>query len=128
MEPSPEDAPGLLRSLKRLSKVALGIVENRVELLLVELEEERWRVVDALLLVASVAVLSLMTLTAGTFALVMFFPAEHRAAVMLVVALVYLLATLGVSMKLRSRLKRWRSFSSTLAELKKDKACLDEKK
>jgi uncharacterized membrane protein YqjE len=128
MEPSTEEAPGLLHSLKRLGRTALGIVENRVELLVVELEEERWRVVDVFFLVASATVLALMALATGTFALVMFFPEEHRAIVLVIVALVYLVATLGLVLKVRNRLKNWHSFSSTLAELKKDKACLDEKK
>lgn len=127
MEPSTEDAPGLWLSLQRLGRTALGIAHNRVELLVVELEEERWRVVDALLLVASATVLVLMTLIAGTFALVLVFPTEHRLTVLAIVAALYLLATLAVLLKLRNRLKNWRSFSATLAELKKDKACLDEK-
>lgn len=126
MEPSTEDAPSFSLSLKRLGRTVLGIAENRVELLVVELEAERWRVVDALFLVASVAVLSLMTMVAGTLALVMFFPPEQRAVVLAAFGAVYLLATLGVFLKLRKRLKNWRSFSATLAELKKDKACLDE--
>lgn len=127
MEPSTEDGPGLWHSLQRLGRTALGIAENRAELLVVELEEERWRVMDALLLVAGATVLALMTFIAGTFALVLFFPAEHRLVVLSVVTGLYLLATLAVLLKLRSRLKHWRSFSATLAELKKDKACLDEK-
>jgi uncharacterized membrane protein YqjE len=127
MEPSNEDAPGLWLSLQRLGRTALGIAQNRVELLVVELEEERWRVVDALLLVAGAIVLALMTFIAGTFALVLFFPAEQRPVVLAVVAGLYLLATVAVLLKLRDRLKNWRSFSATLAELKKDKACLDEK-
>ncbi len=127
MEPSTGDAPSLLRSLKRLGRTALGIAENRLELLLVELEEERWRVVDALFLVASVTVLALMTLIAGTLAMVMSFPPEQRAVALAAASGVYLLATLAVLLKLRTRLKRWRSFSASLAELKKDRACLDEK-
>ncbi len=126
MEPSTEDAPGFLLSLKRLGRTVLGIAENRVELLVVELEAERWRVVDALFLVASVAVLSLMTMVAGTLAMVMFFPPEQRAVVLAAFGAVYWLATLGVFLKLRKRLKNWCSFAATLAELKKDKACLDE--
>lgn len=127
MNPTTEDGPGLLQSLKRLGRTALGIAENRLELLLVELEEERWRVVDALFLVASVTVLALMTLITGTLAMVMFFPPEHRAEVLAVVSGVYLLATLVALLKLRTRLKKWRSFPASLGELKKDKACLDEK-
>jgi uncharacterized membrane protein YqjE len=127
MEPSTEDAPGLWLSLQRLGRTALGIAQNRVELLLVELEEERWRVVDALLLAASATVLALMTFIAGTIALVLFFPAEQRPVVLALVTGLYLLSTLAVLLKLRNRLKNWRSFSATLAELKKDKACLDEK-
>jgi len=126
MDPATEDAPGLFQSLKRLGRTALGIAENRLELLLVELEAERWRAVHALLMVASVAVLALMTLVTGTLAVVLYFPPERRAVALTVVTGIYLLATVGVLLTLRLRLKQWRPFSASLAELKKDKACLDE--
>jgi len=41
--------------------------------------------------------------------------------------LVYLAGTIFTVWRLRSRLMKWEPFSATLAELKKDKACLDEK-
>lgn len=106
----------------------LGIAENRVELLLVELEEERCRAVQALVLVMSAAVLALMTLIMGTLTVVVVCGPEHRLAMLVTLSLLYLLATLAVLVRLRAQLKQWQSFSSTLAELKKDRVCLDEKK
>jgi uncharacterized membrane protein YqjE len=127
MEPSTEENPGLIHSLKRLGGTVLGIAENRVELLLVEVEEERCRAVQALLLIMSLAVLALMTLMLGTLTVVMLCGPEHRPAVLVIFSLLYLLATLTVFWKLRRQLSQWQSFSSTLAELKKDRACLDKK-
>ena len=129
MEPANQDQehPGLLHSLKRLGRTVLGIAENRVELLLVELAEERCRAVLALLLVMSAAVLALMTLILGTLTVVLLCGPEHRLAALAGLSLFYLLATLAVLLKLRRQLSQWQSFSATLAELKKDKACLDEK-
>jgi uncharacterized membrane protein YqjE len=118
--------PGLFTALKRLWRTLLTIGLNRLELLLVELEEERRRTVQVLLLVLALGALALMTLLVGTFTLVIVFW-EDRVIVLTGLFLVYLLATAGAYWKLCRRLNNWSAFSATLAELKKDKACLEEK-
>ena len=50
-----------------------------------------------------------------------------RLDLLVVLILLYLAATIVACWRLRIRLKKWVPFSATLAELKKDKACLDEK-
>jgi uncharacterized membrane protein YqjE len=119
--------PGLFASLKRFWRTLLAIGQNRLELLLVELDQERRRAVQALLLTLAVGALALMTLIVGTFTVVVLFW-ENRVAVLLVLSLFYLLATAGAWWKLSRMLHGWSAFSATLAELKKDKAWLEEKK
>lgn len=128
MEEPTEKSPGLFASLKRLGTTLLAIAQNRLELLLVEWEEERRRVVEALLLIMAAAVGALVTLMMVTFTLVVVFWEEHRVAVVLTLSLLYGVITILICLRLRRRLQNWPAFSDTLAEFKKDKACLDEKK
>ena len=127
MEVPTDSPPSLFASVKRLWRIILATAHNRFELLLVELEEERRRVVAVLLLVLAIGVLGLMTLMAGSFVLVAIFWEEHRVAVLVALSLFYLLCTLAVIWRLRVRLKNWRLLPDTVEQLKKDKSCWEEK-
>ena len=127
MEVPPDSPPGLFASVKRLWRIILATAHNRFELLLVELEEERRRAVAVLLLVLAAGVAGLMTLLAGSFLLVVIFWEEHRVAVLGALTLFYLLATLAALWRLRVRLNHWRLLPDTVEQLKKDKACWEEK-
>jgi uncharacterized membrane protein YqjE len=127
MEGPEEKKRGIFPSLRRLFKVIAATAENRVELLLVEWHEERLRLVEALLLAGVVLILALMTLMVATFTIVVVCLVTHQIGLVVALGLVYLLATIGCYLLLRKRLKSWAPFAATLAELKKDKECLDEK-
>ncbi len=127
METSTESGPGLFSSVKRLLNTALAGVENRIELFLVELREERIRIFEVLLLGFAAAVLGFMALLVVTVTLVVIFWDSARVPVLVVLSAGYCLATGGLVWRLRIRLQRWSSFSTTLEEIKKDRACLDEK-
>ena len=124
----PEDKrPGIIASLKRLIKTVATIGENRLELLVVEWQEERWRFFEALLLGGIVLILALMTLMVATVAIVVICVNNHQIGLIVALGLGYLVATIACCWRLRSRLKGWAPFAATLAEIKKDKACLEEK-
>ena len=106
---------------------ALAGVENRIELFLVELREERFRVCEVVVLGCAGAVLGFMALLTVTVTLVVIFWDSARVMVLVVLSVSYCLATLGILWRLKVRLRNWSSFSATLDELKKDRACLDEK-
>jgi uncharacterized membrane protein YqjE len=125
-EPS-DPPPGLFASLKKLWRGVLATANNRLELLLVELEEERRRAIALLLLVLAVGVLGLMTLLAGSVLLVTVFCDEHRVAVLAGLALFYLLAMLAGVWRLRVRLNNFRFLPDTVEQLKKDRACWEDK-
>jgi uncharacterized membrane protein YqjE len=127
MEEPGESTPGIFASLGRLLKTVLVIAQNRLELLLVEAQEERWRFFDALLLAGVVLILALMTLMAATITIVVVCLRADRLDLVVALVVLYLAGTIFSLWRLRTRLKNWAPFSSTLAELKKDKACLDEK-
>ena len=126
MEEPGESTPGVFASLGRLLTTVLAIAQNRLELLLVECQEERWRFFDALLLAGVVLILALMTLMAATITIVVVCVKADRLDLVVALVLVYLAATIFSLWRLHTRMKNWVPFSATLAEIKKDKACLDE--
>lgn len=128
MDTSTESGPGLFSSVKRLLNTVMVAAENRFELFLVELREERYRVFDALLLGCATAVLGFMALVTVTCTVVVIFWDTARVQTLIVLSACYSLATAWVLWRLRVRLRNWASFSATLAELKKDRSCLDEER
>jgi uncharacterized membrane protein YqjE len=118
---------GVFASIGRILKTAVAIGHNRLELLLVELEEERWRFFNLLLLAGLALVLAGMTLMVGTIAIVVTCINAGRMDLVAALAAFYLVATLICFWRLRSGLKHMVLFSATRAELRKDKACWEEK-
>jgi uncharacterized membrane protein YqjE len=116
-----------LSPLRRMLKTLRDVAENRVELFLVEWQEERLRLLDALCLLMVGTVCALLALIMATLIVVAIFWDTHR---MLVLAM-FLLAYTGVAVTafglLYSRLKQWRAFAATLEQIKKDQACFKEK-
>ncbi len=122
---APEDTrAGLWSSLKRVLDALLATVENRVELISVELQEEKCRLVEAILLAAGVAAFGMMTLTLITFTLVALFWDSARMTVLVALSVVYLGVTVAAWRALQARLKSRTAFAGTLDELKKDRSCL----
>jgi uncharacterized membrane protein YqjE len=121
------ERPGVFASLGGILKTGAAMFHNRLELLMVEVEEERWRFFHALLLAGMVLVLAGMTLMAGTIAAVVLCLNAGRGDLVLALIGFYLVATAICYWRLRSRLKDRELFPATRAELRKDKACLEEK-
>jgi uncharacterized membrane protein YqjE len=127
MKEPAEARPGILDSSKRLLGALLAIFQNRLELLLVELREERVRAVEVLLLVGFVLFLALISLEVVILTVVILCARAGRYEVLFGLILLCLLSTAVTFWRLRQRLKNWSPLSATLAELKKDKACLEVK-
>ena len=125
MDQIPPDEGGLLAPAKRILRALSEFGQNRVELFLLELREERIRFFDALLLATACVVCALMTLALFTFALVVIFW-EHRAIVLIILTLLYGVAATVSFFKLRKRLQEWQSFEATLDQIKKDRECFQK--
>ena len=123
MDETPQSEGGLLSGVTRVFQTLRDTAENRLELFLTELKEERIRLFDALLLLAVAATCALMTLVTLTLAVVVIFWDTHRLLALALVAVVYAVGATAAFLKLRSRLQRWKSISATLGEIKKDAAC-----
>ena len=119
---------GVLGSLRRLLDTGLSIGRNRLELLAVELQEEKLRLVQIFILVSAVVAFALMSLTMLSLTLVVLFWESSRLAVLGGLSLFYLLATGAAWRFLSRRLGRQSApFSGSIAEMKKDKEWLDSR-
>jgi uncharacterized membrane protein YqjE len=116
---------GVFESSKRFLRATATIAQNRLELLLVEVQEERTRLFDMLMLAAGAVAFGLMALITISFTLVVVFWDDHRVAVLVGLSVIYVLAAAAGFWQLNTRLKKWQAFSATLAELKKDCEWLD---
>jgi uncharacterized membrane protein YqjE len=126
MEEAPPTEGGIFSSVARLLKTVRDVAENRLELFLLELKEERIRLFDALFLLGIGIICALMTLVMVTLTIVMIFWDTHRLVVLILVTTVYALGAVVAILKLRSRLQSWQDFSATLEQIKKDRSCLEK--
>ena len=123
MEDAPPTEGGIFATVTRLFQRLCDLAENRLELFLVELKEERLRLFDALFLFAMGIVFAMMTLFMVTLTVLVIFWDTHRMLVVALVTLAYGIAATVTIVTLRNRLLRWRAFSTTLEQFKKDRAC-----
>lgn len=123
-----EYAPaGFMENARRLGATFLGVLHNRLELLSVELQQERIRIIEAILLIAAIAALGFFTLALLAAALIYLTWNEFGVEGLFILSGVGLVGTLLVFWRLWLRLKDWAFLPGTLAELKKDFECLDNK-
>jgi len=111
---------------KRFAQRILAAGENRLELLTVEVEEGRERVLQAIILGLGAAVFGLLAGVAFTLAIgVLFWPISPIAA-LLVLALLYAAGGWLFYQRLMKLLRDWKTLGATLDQLKKDCVCLAE--
>ena len=113
-------------SSKRVGARLLAIAENRLELLTVEMQEERDRLLLALLLALGLAVLGLLAGIALSAAVVVLFWAQSPLGVLLGLTALYAVAGVAVFAKLRGLFRDWETLPATLEQLKKDRTCVEQ--
>jgi uncharacterized membrane protein YqjE len=110
---------------RRLAKRALDIGVNRVELLLVELQEERERLLQALLYALASAVFGLLAGMSLTLFIVSLFWKLSPLITAAALTVLYGGAAIFLYVRLAGLRRDWEAFSATLEQLRKDSACLD---
>ncbi len=126
MEASTVSLGQLAGTSKEVARQLLSIGENRLELLTVELMEERDHLLRSVLWLAGAAVaalLALLTLSAG---MVVLFWAYSPATILFVLGAFYLFAGIWMAQRLHDRLSGWRSLGASLDQLRKDHTVLKE--
>ena len=126
MEPSTVSFTQLAASSKHFARRLLTIGENRLELLTVEVQEERERLLHALLLALGVAAFGLLTGITLTAAIVFLLPACSPAAVLLTLTGLYGAVAVYLCRRLIRLLRDWETLSASIDQLQKDRACLEK--
>jgi uncharacterized membrane protein YqjE len=93
---------------------------------LLELEEERARLLQALLFALGLAAFGLLAGVALTIVVLLVFWESHPLLAMSLLTAVYAGAALFFGLRLVRLQKSWEAFSGTLSQLQKDIACLAE--
>jgi len=125
MEQSTVNLAELAAASKRFAVRLITTGENRLELLMVEVQEERERLLHAMLLALGVAALGLlgaMTLTA--LIVILLWPFSPVAALVVLTSL-YTAFAIYWYRRLTVLLRDWKSFPATLDQLRKDRECLE---
>lgn len=126
MEPATDNLAPIGASSKRFAQRLLTIGENRLELLTVEVQEELERLLHAVLLALGVAVFGLLASFTLTAAIVVWLWAWSPMGVLLILTGLYGAAGGWLYRRLAGLLHNWQTFSATLDQLRKDRACLEK--
>ena len=119
----PVASPGLMGSVRRLTGTLIAIVSTRLELLANELQEERLRLTQMLLLIA-LFLLGTGLILLNAFIVVLFWD-SHRLLALGLLCVVYLVAGVAVTMSLRAKAQAGsKLFAASLAEFDKDRQAL----
>jgi uncharacterized membrane protein YqjE len=110
---------------RRLARRLLATGENRLELLAVEVQEERDRLLHGVLLAFGVAVLGLLAGLAITTAAVILLWAYCPVTVLLTLASLYTATGICLCWRLAVLLRDRETLSATRAQLRKDRLCLE---
>jgi len=116
----------LATTSRRFAQRLLTIGENRLELLAVEVQEERERLLHAVLLALGVAAFALLAGIALTAAIVVGLWPWNPVAVLLILTTLYGVAGICLYRQLISLLRHWQTLSASLDQLRKDRACMEK--
>ena len=126
MEPATVNFQQLAATSKGFARRLLTIGENRLELLTVEVQEERERLLHAFLLALGVAAFGLLAGITLTAAIVVLLWQYSQVAVLLTLTGLYGAAGVCLYRRLTLLLRDWQTLSATLEQLRKDRACLEK--
>lgn len=124
------DSQGNLKQLAATSKLLvrrlMTIGQNRLELLTIEVQEERERLLHALLMALGVAVFGLLACMTLTAAIVVWLWKYSPEGVLLAVTGVYAIGGIYLCRRLMTLMRDWHTLSASLDQLRKDRAHLEK--
>lgn len=117
---------GILKSVRSLGHRGLGLIQNRLELFAVELEEQKLRFIRLLILTAAAIFLGNTALLVISATIVLLAGEHARLGVLIGLCVIYLGGAIWAALALRKELRSAPpAFESSLAELRKDTEWLD---
>lgn len=125
MEESTVSLRHLATTSKLFARRLLTIGENRLELLTVEVQEERERLLHAFLLALGIAAFGLLAGLTLTATIVVLLWTWSPWAALLILTLLYAATGFYLYRRLIGVMRNWQTLSASLDQLRKDRACLE---
>ncbi len=126
MQTSADNSLHLGGATKRVAQRMFVIVENRLQLLMVEAQEERERVLLAILLALCAAAFGLLAGVTLTVVIAVALWDHSPVIALLVLAAIYTVAAVVFYGRLFRLQRDWQTLPGTLDQLKKDRECLEK--
>jgi uncharacterized membrane protein YqjE len=126
MESSSANGLHLGNATKRIAQRVFVIFENRLQLLMVEAQEERERVLLAIMLGLCAAAFGLLAGVALTIMIAVALWDHSPIIALLVLTLLYAIAAVSFYARLNRLQRDWQTLPGTLDQLKKDRECLEK--
>jgi uncharacterized membrane protein YqjE len=118
-------ASGLLGSLRGLADGLIGSAHDRLELLAIELHEEKHRLIQIFIWISAIVFLAMLAMVFASMAIVVLFWETARVAVVCSLAGIYITALAATALGFKRYLKRQpKPFAATLSELREDRECI----
>jgi uncharacterized membrane protein YqjE len=125
MAPPTPPPDGYLGSLRTLGDALLASVQDRLRLFTVELQEEKFRLVQTFIWISAAVFAGVMAITFASLTLVYVFWESARLAVLGGLALLYIAALVTIIVAFRRYLARQPDpFAATLHEIGEDRECI----
>ncbi|MCX6955347.1 MAG: phage holin family protein [Verrucomicrobia bacterium] len=125
METAPPASDGIIGSFRTLGHGLLSTVHDRVELFSLELQEEKFRLIQTFIWICAAVFSGMMAITFVSLTLVFFFWESARLAVLGGVTLFYVGAFVAIVVGFRRFIARLPTpFAATRQELSEDRACI----
>jgi uncharacterized membrane protein YqjE len=116
---------GLLGSLRALADGLLESAHDRLQLLTIELHEEKFLIIQIFIWISAIVYFSMLATVFASMALVVLLWETSRVAVVCSLAAVYGVAAIAAVIGFRLCLKRQpRPFEGSLRELREDRECI----
>jgi len=126
MDPAADNSGSFGASSKHFARRLLTIGENRLDLLMLEVQEERERLLHAILLALGVAVFGFLAGVALTVALVVLLWQLSPVAVLLTLTCLYAVSAVWLYRRFTALQQDWKTLPATLDQLRKDRVCLEK--
>jgi len=126
MDIQPDRGWHLADASSRMAHWLFVTLENRLQLLLVEVQEERERMLRAMWLGLGAAVFGLLAGIALTVTIVLALWGHSPIIALLVLTAIYAIAAAFLYMRLSRLQRNWQTLPGTIEQLKKDRECLEK--
>jgi uncharacterized membrane protein YqjE len=122
MEEEQSRPRGVLESLRGICDSVVALLQNRLELFGLEIQEQKERLIRVVLLAVGMLFLGNMAALVVTVTIVVLAGPEARKPVLIILSLLYVAATVAAFFALRKELRSGAPpLSDTVTELKKDR-------